>query len=817
MPFPFLAPLSPWITDIMKQRESNPLMTSFKSPWIVLTSAALVVKGSADPDVTKRKEELLKLIKTKGGDDSYKGCIIANNSHDLNLTYATGKTPIGIDFTGKIITVEGESGRKVSTPIIESVDIDTDGANNTLKTAKINVRCFTLKQLEMFELFFMKPGMNILVEWGDTSLMKKNLFTSTEINSPQNKKREYNALKDGELKPIKAFDSPTEALVPKTNDYDKFCESFSKYYRSDTTAIAEYLGRVEQSLGTYDLVAGKVLDYSFSINDDNTYSVSLEISQGNQVSLAIPHSKSKTNSQDKVKPLDTEYPGADQIKQLIIADLNLDEKTFLAKIDKGTHPIEGGDWANDWFNFLKINKQQSDTIVSDTAYVSLRFILQILMNYVVPEKNIDDKFFKFNLPTYKNKDGKELTILPVTSNRYIISSSDKVIFPTDTLPHIYAPAKPKEGQEPKEGDNVIKIIPNDKRNGIINGYNFHTTEQLRVPNDPTNQLIVPEGDSKLGDALNVFIKYEDVVKAWNSTYTRIDFLEKILNTINENGYGLFTLIYGNINDNSGGTIIDAKMTSSDNQVKKQNEKDIYRFKPTTINSNVKQFSFNFEMSNLVAGRQIFNSGKLLEDAKKEQPNAADGKLVMPASAYKAIDNATMGNADGWYSINNVELIRITKNFEKAVAAAAAGKPQTDVPPKTSTTEAKDFTQIASTKSINFYLDIKKKNAPKDITVLIYKDSDLIYNAVNGILGTQGATPNNKKSTLSPIEVTITIDGFSGFSPGQYFKVDGIPEIYNQTGVFQITNIKHNVAADGWNTTIEAGFRIVEDKKEPPKK
>ena len=824
MPFPFLAPLSPWITDIMMQRESSPLMTSFKSPWVVLTSAALVVQGSADPDIDKRRQEILDIIDGKTKGDSFKGCIIANNSHDLNLTYAVGKTPVGIDFTGKVITVTGESGRKVSTPIIESVDVDTDGANNTLKTAKINVRCFTLKQLEMFELFFMKPGMNILVEWGDTSLTKRNLFASTEINSPQNKKREYNALKNGVIETIKPFDKYVDALVPKTNDYDNFCESFSKYYRSDTTAIAEYLGRVQRSLGTYDLVAGKVLDYSFSINDDNTYSVSLEISQGNQVSLAIPHSKSKTDSQDKAKSTNPEYPGPEQIKQLIIADFNLDEKTFIDKVAKGTHPIDGGEWENDWFNFLKINKQQSDTIISDTAYVSLRFILQILMNYVIPDKNIDGEFFKFNLPTYKNKDGKELKILPVTSNKYIISSSDKVIFPTDTLPYIYAPPKPKEGQQPKEGENIIKIIPNEKRpgsasNGIINGYNFHTNEKLIVPNDPMNQLIIPEGkgDAKLGDALNVFIKYEDVVKAWNSTYTRIDFLEKMLNIVNENGYGLFTLIYGNINDNSGGTIIDAKMTSSDNQVKKQNEKDIYRFKPTTINSNVKQFSFNFEMSNLVAGRQIFNSGKLLEDARKEQKTADDSKLVLPASAYKSIDNATMGNADGWYSINNVEFKRITANFKKAQEAAVAGKPQIDTTPKTSTTEATDFLQIASTKSINFYLDSKKTNGPKDSTVLIYKDSDLIYNAVNGILGAPGGVPKPKKSTLSPIEVTITIDGFSGFSPGQYFKIDGIPEIYNQTGVFQITNIKHNIAPEGWDTTIEAGFRIVETNKEPPKK
>ena len=120
-------------------------------------------------------------------------------------------------------------------------------------------------------------------------------------------------------------------------------------------------------------------------------------------------------------------------------ELDLDGKVDLAKfIKKQSKEI------------LKINKQQSDTIISDTAYVSLRFILQILMNYVIPDKNIDGEFFKFNLPTYKNKDGKELKILPVTSNKYIISSSDKVIFPTNELPALILPQEPTEGVEPDD-------------------------------------------------------------------------------------------------------------------------------------------------------------------------------------------------------------------------------------------------------------------------------------------------------------------------------------------------------------------------------
>jgi hypothetical protein len=91
--------------------------------------------------------------------------------------------------------------------------------------------------------------------------------------------------------------------------------------------------------------------------------------------------------------------------------------------------------------------------------------------------------------------------------------------------------------------------------------------------------------------------------------------------------------------------------------------------------------------------------------------------------------------------------------------------------------------------------------------LIFKDEPVV---AKNILEKQ-AEDKFKKPTLSPIDVTITVDGFSGFTPGQYFRVDGIPEIYNQIGVFQITNTKHSISSEGWKTTIEASHRITPKK------
>ena len=818
MGFPFLAPLSPWITEVLKQREENTFDTAFRNPYAILTSAALVVKGTAETDPKKRKEQLDGLI-NKPPNDSYKGCIISNNANDIGLSYQTGKTIIGIDFTGKPIEVEGETGRKVSTPIIESIEIDTDGANNTLKTARINMVCFTLKQLEMFELFFMKPGMNVLLEWGDSSLLKTNFNREKLANVPQVQKRKFNKYKDGSLIEIKPFTKPEEALVQKTGDYDTWCRDFSKYYRSDTSAIVEYLNRIEQSLGTYDLVAGKVLDYNFSINDNGTYQIQLEITQGNQVSLAIPQNPTKQGSKEgtQIIPNPTSY---DQIIELIATDFNLDKES-LVKMLSAPHPVKGGDWEKDWFNFLKVNKEQKQTTASSDAYVSLRFVLKILMNYILVNGNVDDKFFTFNLPVYNKKAGdtglemdgstpKQYNVLPVTSNKFIMSSSDEVIFPSKELPTIVAPIQPKKN-EPALTDeqNVIKIgkVPID---GTINGYNFHITDgTYAVPNvEPVNYITPSAENDRIGDALNIFLKYSTVVKLWNKNQTRIDFLEGILNMVNSQSYGLFTLVYGLQTENSLPTIVDYKSASKEIQLQ-NGQQEIYRFKPTTIKSIVKSFSFNFEMSNLVAGRTLFNSNKAIAEAKEnlspeEKKNTVTDALQLPPSAYKSIDNSTFANADGWYSINNVELKRIEATFltaKKKINSTVT----TEENSTTATKEAQNLSDVVNTKSTKFVLD----KAGKNIQSLIYKDPTFIQDY---IAQSQNQS-ETKKSTLSPIDVSITIDGFSGFRCGQYFNVDGIPEIYNQIGVFQITNTKHSVDKDGgWTTTIEAGFRIVNKKK-----
>ena len=760
MAFPYLAPIKGWMKSVLEEREQHPTDTALKMPWIVLTSGAKVVKASQKSENAEEKVETLKkIIGGTSGTTEYYGCIIKNNI-DVALNYQQNETIVGIDFNGKPIKVEGETNRRASTPIIESVDIDTDGANNTLKTATVSVRCFTLKQFEMFELFFCKPGMNVLLEYGDNTLDRKKY--------EQSGKNE-----------LKSFTKSSEALIDKT-DYNTFVQTFSDYYRVNTKSLKDYLSKIERAKGTYDLVAGKITDYNFAIDKDGTYTVSLEISQGNQMTLAIPTniSNDKSSIASKSKEKATTF---EQWVSQLSADL---------KLDKSVLTLDKTKWEHDFFNWNKLNITKKDETANSDQYISLRFILKELMNYSIIDGNIDKNTFEFTMPKYKIDD-VDTEIIPIRIHKDIISSSEDVLFPNKTLPKFVAKIKPSTAVDAKPQDNIE--ISNITDDGTINGYSVIESKVVKLAVENGTSIIInpTKGNERCGNALNIFIKYKVLVEIWRKSYTRADFLNGILSVVNSNSYGLFRLIYAPQSERSTATVIDFKSTNTI----KITEENLYKFKPTTINSNVKDFTFNFEMSNLVAGRTVFNSQRFLSNYAKTGAKTEGKEIQLSADVYQSVDYSMFSNADGFYSINMIDLEAIKKTLQEAVDTSQI---QSNTDTKAEENEAVDFTEIIEDKSIKFIL-------PSGIKTLVFTDRELI---VNKLKINEEASGN----TLTPIDVTIAIDGISGFSCGEYFNIVGVPEIYNQIGVFQITNTKHNISNEGWTTTLEAGFRINKKNK-----
>ena len=70
------------------------------------------------------------------------------------------------------------------------------------------------------------------------------------------------------------------------------------------------------------------------------------------------------------------------------------------------------------------------------------------------------------------------------------------------------------------------------------------------------------------------------------------------------------------------------------------------------------------------------------------------------------------------------------------------------------------------------------------------------------------TPGGLSHPL-PIKYTFTILGNSGIRRGDTFNIDGIPEKYKKSGLFQVTEIEHTLSDMKWTTTITGQYRQIQ--------
>ena len=205
------------------------------------------------------------------------------------------------------------------------------------------------------------------------------------------------------------------------------------------------------------------------------------------------------------------------------------------------------------------------------------------------------------------------------------------------------------------------------------------------------------------------------------------------------------------------------------------------------------------MSELMQGQSMFAAEydmlKIIETGKTDNK-----RIVAENEEYASADLSFLPNADGYCSINKVgiELVREAKRWNDRLKKKLDVKEEDK---KDETEEEKiNNHDVLKNNYIRFKPDSSNKNP--DTNHMIYQDPALI----------QGKLPRKQKGTtvLTFLDVTVAIDGTSGLSCGEYFNIDGIPEIYNRNGYFQITNVKHALSDNEWKTVIEASYLMKSD-------
>jgi hypothetical protein len=208
-----------------------------------------------------------------------------------------------------------------------------------------------------------------------------------------------------------------------------------------------------------------------------------------------------------------------------------------------------------------------------------------------------------------------------------------------------------------------------------------------------------------------------------------------------------------------------------------------------------------EMSELMQGQAMFAQEydmlKVMETGKTDNL-----RTVAENSSFGAADLSFRPNSDGYCTIPKIsyELNKDYKEWQDSISTPLGVS--TEKPAKEETKEdLQELNKILKGNYIQFKLDANNrlKNTQKGINHLIYTDPALI----------QYYIPKRQSGTtvLTFLDITLGMDGLSGLSCGEYFQIDGIPEIYNKNGYFQITNVKHGLNESDWKTTIEASYLL----------
>lgn len=279
-----------------KSQKSTDDLVVFNSstPWIRLSSSVEVDKDRAKTLATNLGINESEVV----GRNLAKNLVLfAGTSDGATLSNKKGGVGYGLNNSYGFLSSKKQGYR----PMPGVTGISASYKNNgTLKQAQVSLKCFTREQFEAVEALYLRLGYTMILEWGHSIYFdnnnKRQNMSSLEIPNilfvdkiPPTRITGPNASIDfskrtGGPEAVKEFekDFPTYSEQKEfTNLFGLTVEQFKNtilnnipYPEKLKVAIEE---NKKKTSGNYDAMVAKVSNFSWSLNDDLSYDITLDL------------------------------------------------------------------------------------------------------------------------------------------------------------------------------------------------------------------------------------------------------------------------------------------------------------------------------------------------------------------------------------------------------------------------------------------------------------------------------------------------------------------------------------------------------------
>ena len=767
---------------------------------------------------------------------------------------------IGYNWFGAPVAGGNDRGLRPS-PGIVSFTVK-EGKDQISKEANLQIKCFSLEQMEIVQTYFLEPGYSLCVEWGwntpeggmgmiDTSAGILSQCTERNLN--------YDVLHALRLKSNGDYDTFFGFIVggSVSNDGEQFNVDIKL---RGAPGLPTYLQSHAQ-LQKQDEKTGKIIDSGkkepyppSEVSDEDNTAASVPLRRFKSMFNDLPAHRQITQVDDlKTKVTKFDFINVDEvIKNNIVTSYGTNLGIF--NKSKGTtvtvNPAGGS-------TSVTIDKEK---LYSKNRYIKMDLAIDILnSNGALLSYTMGDKKVGVGIDISKTKIGAFPKMFSVKSSALVIPGEIPAFveyyFNDATITQL------AEGVL-QVGGNTVQPKPNHAINGIsfVQGKNLTPD----IDNDGYS-----EKQGYWGYLKDLYVNFDMLIAKTKQPNKSIR--EVLLDILNEmsaavNSFWHFQLVERKLTEDSGGlkkgdvviTVID------ENWIGENPNKSIEFFYHTGERSpfleSTLDLSIPADMANKIISERLSISSQkdasFISTAKGGFFASEPDMFLKAANKYKDGNNENVdkGVVAGEEDSLESKIERQKKLQEDLVTASTAGdaafkaaqgvlygqevadsrKAQSAVEKirtelttleneiATKTEEIKvaainsnlSKIEILPNPALNSTDEEKLNTALEDrvefdnnYRIYCFDDKSYFDRLKNDAFQQKGGY-----SHPLPIKYSFKTLGISGLRRGDTFVINGIPDKYSKNGLFQITQIEHTLSGMLWTTSVTGEFRAKQSKK-----